>query len=71
MYIFSLTGELTERNIHVHSPRFSPDGSKLIYLQNPVGGPHVRVAQLQIMDWKEKTVSTELSFFISSFFVHE
>ena len=30
----------------VHSPSFSPDCSKLVYLDNPVGGPHKQCSRL-------------------------
>lgn len=39
------------------SPRFSPDGSKLVYLQNKVWGPHKHCKQLILYDWTTKTTT--------------
>ncbi|GFV86654.1 acylamino-acid-releasing enzyme [Trichonephila clavipes] len=42
----------------VRSPRFSPNFSSLIYLQNVGGGPHFKGAKLQKYDWETKKIST-------------
>ncbi|XP_054751862.2 acylamino-acid-releasing enzyme-like [Lytechinus pictus] len=38
----------------VRSPSFSPDGSKLIYLQNSCHGPPMKCAQLKVCEWESK-----------------
>lgn len=38
-------------------PRFSPDGSKLIYLDNEIGGPHHQCSRLLMCDWQSKQTS--------------
>lgn len=40
----------------VRSLRFSPDGKRLVYLSNVVGGPHHRGSQLMLMNWPEQTI---------------
>ncbi|KAL7645740.1 UNVERIFIED_CONTAM: hypothetical protein RMT77_002617 [Armadillidium vulgare] len=54
--------ELITGEKHVQSPRFSPDGKKVVFLQNPVGGPHVRSSQLCLMDWKTKEVHVVVDY---------
>ncbi|KAF6028996.1 APEH [Bugula neritina] len=41
-------------NISVRSARFSPDGSKLVYLECKAGGPHCRTQKLMLINWLEK-----------------
>ncbi|XP_078683967.1 acylamino-acid-releasing enzyme-like [Branchiostoma floridae x Branchiostoma belcheri] len=48
--------QLTGDDLSVRCPRFSPDGSKLVYMQNPAGGPHNSCSQVALYLWKEKTV---------------
>ncbi|XP_066553659.1 acylamino-acid-releasing enzyme isoform X2 [Amia ocellicauda] len=36
----------------VSSPRLSPDGRSLVYLQGRVFGPHAQCLQLQLFDWQ-------------------
>ncbi|XP_047736252.1 acylamino-acid-releasing enzyme-like [Hyalella azteca] len=43
--------ELTPRGEWVGSPRLDPTGEALVYLRGPVGGPHVREAQLVSRPW--------------------
>ncbi|XP_078603442.1 acylamino-acid-releasing enzyme-like [Branchiostoma floridae x Branchiostoma japonicum] len=47
--------QLTGDDLSVRCPRFSPDGSRLVYLQNPPGGPHSSCSQVAMYLWKEKT----------------
>ncbi|XP_052094741.1 acylamino-acid-releasing enzyme-like isoform X1 [Mytilus californianus] len=59
-------------------PRFSPDGSKLIYFDNDIGGPHYQCARLLMCDWpsrqtsvivdivKEPTVKSFPGFYVAS-----
>lgn len=47
----------------VRSPVFSPDGSKLVYLQNRLHGPHMQCAQLIVCEWsstREKKVVVDI-----------
>ncbi|XP_030828374.1 acylamino-acid-releasing enzyme isoform X1 [Strongylocentrotus purpuratus] len=44
----SITGQ------SVRSPVFSPDASKLIYIQNSCHGPHMQCAQLIVYHWESK-----------------
>ncbi|XP_066287743.1 acylamino-acid-releasing enzyme-like [Branchiostoma lanceolatum] len=47
--------QLTGDGLSVRCPRFSPDGSRLVFLQNPAGGPHNSCSQVAVYLWKEKT----------------
>ncbi|XP_064488040.1 acylamino-acid-releasing enzyme-like isoform X1 [Ornithodoros turicata] len=38
----------------IYSPRFSPDGNILVYLQSEVGGPHFQSCQLVKCNWETK-----------------
>ncbi|XP_067934647.1 acylamino-acid-releasing enzyme-like [Watersipora subatra] len=38
-------------SLSVRAPRFSPDGSRLIYLECDAGGPHFKCMKLQMIDW--------------------
>jgi len=40
----------------IRSPRFSPDLSKLIWLDNDIGGPHMQCSRLVMCDWPTKGV---------------
>lgn len=44
----------------VRSPVFSPDGTKVVYLDNPFGGPHYQCSRLIVIDWIEKTTKVIL-----------
>lgn len=48
---FYFAGALAGENeaLSIRSPRFSPDGTKLIYLQCEATGPHCRCLQLQMV----------------------
>ncbi|KAG0416183.1 hypothetical protein HPB47_006640 [Ixodes persulcatus] len=43
-----------DTNKSIYSPRFSPDGSTLVYLQAEVGGPHFQSCQLVKCNWETK-----------------
>lgn len=43
-----------EANKSIYSPRFSPDGATLVYLQSEVGGPHFQSCQLIKCNWETK-----------------
>uniref|UniRef100_A0AAV2K1M0 Acylamino-acid-releasing enzyme n=1 Tax=Knipowitschia caucasica TaxID=637954 RepID=A0AAV2K1M0_KNICA len=49
---------LSEENVSVLSPRLSPDGSALVFLQGKVFGPHAQCLKLQMLDLKSKSIST-------------
>lgn len=49
---------LSEENVSVLSPRLSPDGSALVFLQGKVFGPHAQCLKMQLLDLKSKTIST-------------
>ncbi|CAH8549625.1 unnamed protein product [Heterobilharzia americana] len=42
---------ISETGQSVHCPRFSPNGAYLVWLQNPVGGPHGQCVSLVGIDW--------------------
>lgn len=37
------------------SPRFTFTGNHLVYLQNSVGGPHMKASKLIALNWPQKT----------------
>ncbi|XP_062826169.1 acylamino-acid-releasing enzyme [Anolis carolinensis] len=41
----------------VSSPRLSPDGARLIYLEGPVFGPHRHCLKLKMLNWQTKHTS--------------
>lgn len=43
-----------DANKSICSPRFSPDGNTLVYLQSEVGGPHFQACQLVKCCWETK-----------------
>ncbi|XP_033098195.1 acylamino-acid-releasing enzyme-like [Anneissia japonica] len=45
---------LSEPEHAVSNPRFNWDMSKLVYLRNKTGGPHMQCSQLLMYDWKTK-----------------
>ncbi|KAM6977737.1 acylamino-acid-releasing enzyme [Aplochiton taeniatus] len=51
---------LSGDNLSVSSPRLSPDGSSLAYLQGQVFGPHSQCLSLQLYDLQRQTTSTLL-----------
>ncbi|XP_044008354.1 acylamino-acid-releasing enzyme-like isoform X1 [Aphidius gifuensis] len=64
-WIFSLkNGEykkISTDECAVRSPRFSPDGKHLIWLEREAGGPHNNASKLMHLNWKgESTTSTVL-----------
>ncbi|CAH1784714.1 unnamed protein product [Owenia fusiformis] len=50
--------QLSEKDKSVRSPRFTPDGKKLVYLQNATYGPHMTCANLIECDWASKNLTT-------------
>lgn len=51
--------KLTENgNHHVCSPRFSPDGKYLVYLEAETLGPHNPMRTLKTLDWTSASKST-------------
>ncbi|GFY68134.1 acylamino-acid-releasing enzyme [Trichonephila inaurata madagascariensis] len=62
LYVMNLKSKqiecITPDDDCVRSPRFSPNFSSLIYLQNVGGGPHFKGAKLQKYDWETKKIST-------------
>ncbi|XP_054832028.1 acylamino-acid-releasing enzyme-like isoform X2 [Eublepharis macularius] len=42
----------------VSSPRLSPEGTHLLYLEGPVFGPHRQCLKLQLLNWQTKLTST-------------
>lgn len=51
---------LSGENLSVSSPRLSPDGSTLVYLQGAVFGPHSQCLSLQQLDLSSRRTSTLL-----------
>ncbi|XP_042303423.1 acylamino-acid-releasing enzyme-like [Sceloporus undulatus] len=50
--------QLSSDNHSVSSPRLSPDGTRLIYLEGQVFGPHRQCLKLLMLNWKTKHTST-------------
>uniref|UniRef100_A0A0A9XJL5 Acylamino-acid-releasing enzyme n=2 Tax=Lygus hesperus TaxID=30085 RepID=A0A0A9XJL5_LYGHE len=48
---------LSKDNVSILSPKFSNDGSKLIWLEREAGGAHHAATRLMKMDWTTKEVS--------------
>ncbi|XP_065909375.1 acylamino-acid-releasing enzyme-like isoform X1 [Dysidea avara] len=53
---------LTDGNGSISSPRFNPQGSKLVYLESPCGGPHHTCAQLNLINWTSKKIETVVDY---------
>ncbi|XP_072305483.1 acylamino-acid-releasing enzyme [Eucyclogobius newberryi] len=56
-----LTGNcerVSEENVSVSSPRLSPDGSALVFLQGKVFGPHAQCLKMQMLDLKSSIICT-------------
>jgi acylaminoacyl-peptidase len=49
---------LTGKDECVFSPRFSPQGDKLVYFQTPGGGPHRSCALLKMINWSNRQIVT-------------
>lgn len=51
---------LTDNNKHICSPRFNPQGTKLVFLERDaaLGSPHHSCAILKMVDWKSKKITT-------------
>lgn len=61
LFQLHLTGHcvrLSEENVSVLSPRLSPDGSALVFLQGKVFGPHAQCLKMQMLDVRSGTIST-------------
>uniref|UniRef100_A0A023GNQ5 Acylamino-acid-releasing enzyme n=1 Tax=Amblyomma triste TaxID=251400 RepID=A0A023GNQ5_AMBTT len=58
LYYYEFESDTTvtigEINKSIYSPRFSPDGNTLVYLQTEVGGPHFQACQLVKCNWETK-----------------
>lgn len=64
--LVTLSGE----NLSVQSPRFSPDGKYLVWLQRPFGGPHHAVHSLVKLNWSTKEVKYRMLDFYIKFIEH-
>ncbi|XP_059712200.1 acylamino-acid-releasing enzyme-like isoform X2 [Haemorhous mexicanus] len=51
---------LSAENGSVCSPRLSPDGQRLIYLEGAVGGPHRQCLRLRMLTWQTRQTVTVL-----------
>ncbi|XP_041281889.1 acylamino-acid-releasing enzyme-like [Onychostruthus taczanowskii] len=64
LFYVDLTGGrcelLSEDAKAVWSPRLSPDGCRIVYLENNVLGPHQQCSRLRMYDWYTKHTSTVL-----------
>ncbi|NWW02607.1 ACPH enzyme, partial [Oreocharis arfaki] len=64
LFYVDLTGGrcelLSEDTKAVWSPRLSPDGCRIVYLENNVLGPHQQCSRLRMYDWYTKHTSTVL-----------
>ncbi|XP_077981518.1 acylamino-acid-releasing enzyme-like [Glandiceps talaboti] len=50
--------KLSSEGQAVRCPRLSPDSTKLVYLQNPQGGPHMQCSELVMYNWESKESTT-------------
>ena len=50
--------KLSEEGRSVRSARFSPDGTKLIYVDSDVGGPHMQGSRLMMLNWDDAKISS-------------
>ncbi|NWX30081.1 ACPH enzyme, partial [Notiomystis cincta] len=64
LFYVDLTGGscelLSEDTRAVWSPRLSPDGCRIVYLESNVLGPHQQCSRLRMYDWYTKHTSTVL-----------
>ncbi|XP_056357521.1 acylamino-acid-releasing enzyme-like isoform X2 [Oenanthe melanoleuca] len=51
---------LSAENVSVCSPRLSPDGQRLLYLEGVVGGPHRQCLRLRMLTWQTRQTVTVL-----------
>ncbi|OWK56002.1 Acylamino-acid-releasing enzyme [Lonchura striata] len=51
---------LSAENGSVCSPRLSPDGQRLLYLEGAVGGPHRQCLRLRMLTWQTRQTVTVL-----------
>ncbi|CAN8186041.1 unnamed protein product [Coccothraustes coccothraustes] len=51
---------LSAENGSVCSPRLSPDGQRLLYLEGAVGGPHRQCLRLRMLTWQTRQTETVL-----------
>ncbi|XP_016156960.1 PREDICTED: acylamino-acid-releasing enzyme-like [Ficedula albicollis] len=51
---------LSAENVSVCSPRLSPDGQRLLYLEGVVGGPHRQCLRLCMLTWQTRQTVTVL-----------
>ncbi|XP_038005405.1 acylamino-acid-releasing enzyme-like isoform X2 [Motacilla alba alba] len=51
---------LSAENASVCSPRLSPDGQRLLYLEGVVGGPHRQCLRLRMLTWQTRQTVTVL-----------
>ncbi|OQR75296.1 acylamino-acid-releasing enzyme-like [Tropilaelaps mercedesae] len=60
LYVYDLDQHtfctIGETDKAIYSPRFSPDGATLVYLQSEVGGPHRQSCQLMKCSWEKKDI---------------
>lgn len=54
--LFSFQAVLNDESMSVFSPKFSPDGKYLVWLQRPMDGPHHTACELVKCDWNTKRV---------------
>lgn len=47
-----------DAELSIRHPRFSPNGTSLVYLQCEAGGPHCRCMSLELMSWPDKHVKS-------------
>ncbi|XP_032927070.1 acylamino-acid-releasing enzyme-like [Catharus ustulatus] len=51
---------LSAEGVSVCSPRLSPDGQRLLYLEGVVGGPHRQCLRLRMLTWQTRQTVTVL-----------
>uniref|UniRef100_A0A8C6UAD8 acylaminoacyl-peptidase n=1 Tax=Neogobius melanostomus TaxID=47308 RepID=A0A8C6UAD8_9GOBI len=58
---------LSEENVSVLSPRLSPDGSALVFLQGKVFGPHAQCLKMQMVTTVELIINRIIMCFVGEF----
>jgi len=59
VFMLPVSAVLSDDSKAVFSPKFSPDGKYLIWLQRDNTGPHDTVSELVKCDWETKEVCSE------------
>lgn len=61
MLFFHLLEKLSNDGNAVNSPRFSPNGKFLVWLEREASGPHHNAHKLVRMDWEQNDPKVRIS----------